>query len=769
MRFMKAGATSQSIYLEVLDSTSTTGGRKTGLAYNTSSLTAYYVRNGGSATAITLATLAAANSAYSSGGFKEVDATNMPGVYRLDLPDAAVASGATSVVVTLKGATGMVQVSAEIQLVTFDPQDSVRMGMTALPNAAAEAAGGLFTRGTGAGQINQETNGRIDVNLKAAAGTNVTLDANNVLNVSTKYLGGTLLTARDIGASVLLSSGTGTGQLDFTSGVLKGNLVQINGTSIAGTGTRVADSFVAFLNVASPVLTVASVNQTGDSYAIVNNGTYGNAAIRTRGDSAWATATGFSTHSAADVWSVATRTLTAGTNIQLPANGLASVTAWTVDITGSLSGSVGSVAGAVGSVTGNVGGNVSGNVVGSVGSLATQAKADVNAEVDAALVDIGLDHLLAASVTGTDVTDNSIIAKLVSKSATADWDSYTNTTDALEAIRDRGDTAWTTATGFSTHSAADVWSVGTRALTDKAGFSISGTTTTLDALQTALNSAHGAGSWATATGFSTLDAAGVRTAVGLASANLDTQLTAIDDYLDTEIAAIKAKTDQLTFTVANQVDANSLSGGGGLDAAGVRAAVGLASANLDTQLAAIDDYIDTEVAAIKAKTDNLPASPAATGDIPSAATVASAVRTELATELGRIDAAISTRQISIWSSASATVNLSGTTVKAVTDAVSADVTKIDGNTSAAQLLSLSARTMHSGTVTGSPTTTSFVDSATSSYAETDQFKGRIIIFYNAEHIVKEATNITAYDPGTNAFTFSALSRAPTVGDAYVIV
>jgi hypothetical protein len=49
----------------------------------------------------------------------------------------------------------------------------------------------------------------------------------------------------------------------------------------------------------------------------------------------------------------------------------------TGDITGNLSGSVGSVTGAVGSVTGNVGGNVTG----SVGSLATQAKADVNAEV----------------------------------------------------------------------------------------------------------------------------------------------------------------------------------------------------------------------------------------------------------------------------------------------------------------------------------------------------------------------------------------------------
>ncbi len=47
------------------------------------------------------------------------------------------------------------------------------------------------------------------------------------------------------------------------------------------------------------------------------------------------------------------------------------------------------------------------------------------------------------------------------------------------------------------------------------------------------------------------------------------------------------------------------------------------------------------MAAIKAKTDNLPAAPAATGDIPSAATIASAVRTELATELGRLDVAVS--------------------------------------------------------------------------------------------------------------------------------
>lgn len=71
--------------------------------------------------------------------------------------------------------------------------------------------------------------------------------------------------------------------------------------------------------------------------------------------------------------------------------------------------------------------------------------------------------------------------------------------------------------------------------------------------------------WATATrtltaideDSTTLDLdATIRAAVGLAAADLDTQLSTIDNFLDTEVAAIKAKTDSLTFTVANQLDAN---------------------------------------------------------------------------------------------------------------------------------------------------------------------------------------------------------------------
>lgn len=159
------GSTSKQVTVFVQDSSSSVGAGLTGLVFNTASLSAYYYREGAaSATAITLATMTLGT--WATGGFVVVDGTNMPGVYSLGLPDAALASGANSVVVMLKGAADMAPVLLEIQLTDVNLHDPVRGGMTALPNAAAEAAGGLFTRGTGAGQINQAANGLIDVNAE---------------------------------------------------------------------------------------------------------------------------------------------------------------------------------------------------------------------------------------------------------------------------------------------------------------------------------------------------------------------------------------------------------------------------------------------------------------------------------------------------------------------------------------------------------------------------------------------------------------------------
>jgi hypothetical protein len=122
--FVQAQATSnRSEYVFVQDSASTTGGGKTGIAFNAASFTAYYVRPAGSATAITLATQTVTG-AWSSGGWVEVDATNLPGIYRFDIPNAVFATGVDHAVVMLKGASGMAPVSLEYQLTGFDPATS---------------------------------------------------------------------------------------------------------------------------------------------------------------------------------------------------------------------------------------------------------------------------------------------------------------------------------------------------------------------------------------------------------------------------------------------------------------------------------------------------------------------------------------------------------------------------------------------------------------------------------------------------------------------
>lgn len=75
----------------------------------------------------------------------------------------------------------------------------------------------------------------------------------------TVAVGGTVQTARDLGASVLLSAGTGTGQLDFTSGVVKSNLVQILATALTETAGYLAAGFKKFFNVASPTSTMNQI------------------------------------------------------------------------------------------------------------------------------------------------------------------------------------------------------------------------------------------------------------------------------------------------------------------------------------------------------------------------------------------------------------------------------------------------------------------------------------------------------------------------------
>ncbi len=146
MLLIKSGSTSQTVLLgPLLDSSSTTGAARTGLAHNTASLTASYCRPGADPVTITLASLASNTAAYSSGGFREINSTSHPGIYRLDLPDGAIAANASHVVVTIRGAANLVDFQERVALVALDPQDSTRAGLAALPTDAHNATAGLTT------------------------------------------------------------------------------------------------------------------------------------------------------------------------------------------------------------------------------------------------------------------------------------------------------------------------------------------------------------------------------------------------------------------------------------------------------------------------------------------------------------------------------------------------------------------------------------------------------------------------------------------------
>src|SRR5207253_4275006 len=77
--------------------------------------------------------------------FKEVDATNFPGLYEIHASDAAYdATGSRRSVGWIAfGAAGMAPVPWERQLTGSDVNDGVRAGLSALPTPAPGRTGGL--------------------------------------------------------------------------------------------------------------------------------------------------------------------------------------------------------------------------------------------------------------------------------------------------------------------------------------------------------------------------------------------------------------------------------------------------------------------------------------------------------------------------------------------------------------------------------------------------------------------------------------------------
>ena len=241
------GSTSQSIELYL---------GATGLTFATSGLSAYYVRNRESPTPITLVTQTATGT-WASGGFAEISSAFTPGVYRLDVPDAAFAAGADDVTIVVRGASGTNGAVMTVKLSSG--------GLTSAQTANA-VWDELYTSHTTANTFGARTLKTTADNRPAVVGTSQHIHANvhaivdstvaadelsgALLHNGTDYISAELLspvsaaTSVHIGPYQLLADGLGADQpLDVNVGTATSIDVQVtdaNGTGIDITGATVS-------------------------------------------------------------------------------------------------------------------------------------------------------------------------------------------------------------------------------------------------------------------------------------------------------------------------------------------------------------------------------------------------------------------------------------------------------------------------------------------------------------------------------------------------
>ena len=381
-----------------------------------------------------------------------------------------------------------------------------------------------------------------------------------------------------LGVNVVQAGGTAWGSGAITAAAIASNAI---------TSAKIASGAITSTGIAASAIGASQLATGAITNATFAAGAIDAAAIAADAIGASELAADAATEIGTAVWATAARTLTAATNIT-------STGGTTVPQTGD-----------------------------SYARLGAPAGASVSADVAAVKTDTGyiLTKLLKyvqllVRKDAAIATDNATELTAINANGGSGAGSFDNTTDSEQALRDRGDAAWITATGFST-----------------------------------------------------LDAAGVRTAVGLASANLDTQLTAIDDYIDTEVAAIKAKTDLIpaspaatsdipsAATIADAVWDEALSGHTTAGSGGK--ALSDIDTHTDTEVASILAAVDTEVAAIKAKTDQLTFTTAnqvdaTTMSMAANALTAAATASDFGTEVAT----------AVWASATRTLSALGFTLSA---------------------------------------------------------------------------------------------------------
>lgn len=411
-----AGDTDVSVVVRIIDSSD--GTPETGVVWNTSGIDLRYRRDGAAGTAITEATQTV-NGAHTDGGFAHIGFGN----YRLDLPDAAVATGVKGVLV-YGTVTGMIVLPTYVQLTSYNPYDSVRMGMTALPNAAADAAGGLPISDAGGFDVDAIlarlpaalVSGRMDSSVGAMAANVLTASAINTNAITAAKIAADAIGASELAADAATEIATAVWAAVTRTLTAGTNLNDLSAAQVnAEVDTALAD--IGLDHLISSALPTNWATDVASGSVFDNIADDGTAAYDRTTDSLQAIADsgggGPTAAQIADaVWDEAQADHVAAGSFGLVASEIADILADTNELQ-------------------------TDDVPGLIAALNDLDAAAVNAEVDTALADIGLDHLINSALPtswAADVAANSVFDQIADDGTAA----YDRTTDSLQAIADSG-------------------------------------------------------------------------------------------------------------------------------------------------------------------------------------------------------------------------------------------------------------------------------------------------------------------------------------------
>ncbi len=257
-RSVAAGSVSFSAILFLQDTTAGNASVGLGLAGLTSAssgLQAWYARTRGSSTSIGLTPLGSATAGWTSGGFIGVDSVNMKGVYRLDVPDAAFASGADQVILNFPAVSALNLAQADVlyEITGWNNQNAVSGGLSAFGSVS------VGTGGADSAAFTTNAVTRLQGGLATSAGLgSVTVGTNSD---KTGYaLTVTPPTAAQTATAVMASTVAGkslTDAIRYVGAVCAGTITD------AGTGTEIFTDFAG-----TPAVTI-TVDATGNRSNVV--------------------------------------------------------------------------------------------------------------------------------------------------------------------------------------------------------------------------------------------------------------------------------------------------------------------------------------------------------------------------------------------------------------------------------------------------------------------------------------------------------------------